>query len=95
MKLAKSVTCFEEFKLSFRYKNQKYESKMLSKQVKITPCNLQSDVLTVYYKVLAYLITVQINQSFLETLSFNNDFKVYFGKEYFNLPSANVKGSKN
>lgn len=56
---------------------------------------MQSDVLTVYYKVLAYLITVQSNQSFLEALFFNNDFKVYFGKEYFNLPSANIKGSKN
>ena len=75
MKLVENVSCFEAFKLSSEYKRQKYESRMLSKWVAITPYNLQSDILSVYDKALAYSMTVRSNQLFLEASSLRkNDF---------------------
>ena len=53
MDLVDNVTRFEEFKLTPEYDRQKYGSKLISKWVPSTPYNLQSDILSVYYKALA------------------------------------------
>ena len=89
MDLVENVTRFEEFKSTPEYGRQKYESRMVSKWVSSTPYNLQSDILSVYYKALAYSTTVSgrgSNQKFIEVSSLKKgDFKVYSVKDYFNL----------
>ena len=85
MDLVENVTRFEEFKLTPEYEHQKYESRMVSKWVSSTPYNLQSDILSVYYKALAYSTTVSgrgSNQKFIEASSLKKgDFKVYSVKD--------------
>ena len=69
MELVENVTRFEEFKSTPEYERQKYESRLISKWVTSTPYNLQSDVLSVYYKALAYSTTVSgrgSNQKFIQ-----------------------------
>lgn len=89
MDLVENVTRFEEFKLTPEYERQKYESRLISKWVTSTPYNLQSDILSVYYKALAYSTTVSgrgSNQKFIEASSLKkNDFRVYSVKSHFNL----------
>ena len=58
MKLVENVSRFEAFRLTTEYERQKYESRMVSKLVSSTPYNVQSDILSVYYKALAYSTTV-------------------------------------
>lgn len=62
---------------------------MVSKWISSTPYNLQSDILSVYFKALAYSTTVSgrgSNQKFIEASSLNkSDFKVYSVKDHFNL----------
>ena len=64
---------------------------MVSKWISSTPYNLQSDILSVYFKALAYSTTVSgrgSNQKFIEASSLKKDnFKVYSVKDYFNLPN--------
>lgn len=75
MDLVENVTRFEAFKLTPEYERQKYESKMISKWVASTSYNLQSDILSVYYKALAYSTTVSgrgSNQKFIEASSLLN-----------------------
>ena len=99
MGLVDNVTRFEEFKLTPEYKRQKYELKLISKWVPSTPYNLQSDILSVYYKALAYSTTVSgrgSNEKFIEASSLKEDsFKVYSVKDCSNIPSVNNKKSKN
>lgn len=89
MELVENVTRFEEFKLTPEYERQKDESRMVSKWISSTRYNLQSDILSIYYKALAYSTTVTgrgSNQKFIEASSFKkDDFKVYPVKDYFNL----------
>ena len=89
MDLVDNVTRFEEFKLTPEYDRQKYGSKLISKWIPSTPYNLQSDVLAVYYKALAYSTTVngdESNQKFIEASSLEKDnFKVYSVKDYLNI----------
>jgi hypothetical protein len=89
MDLVENVTCFETFKLSPEYQRQKYKSRLISKWVTSAPYNLQSDILSVYYKALAYSTTVSgsgSNQKFIEASSLNkDDFKVYSVKDNFNI----------
>lgn len=81
-----NVKRFEEFRLTPKYECQKYESRMISKWIATTPYNLQSDVLSVYHKALAYSTTVRSSQSFIEASLLNNSsFKVYSVKNYFNI----------
>ena len=81
MDLVENVTRFEEFKLTPEYECQKYESRLISKWVTSTPYNVQSDILSVYYKALAYSTTVSgrgSNQKFIEASSLKkDDFRVY------------------
>ena len=63
MDLVDNVTRFEEFKLTPEYDRQKYGSKLISKWVPSIPYNLQSDILVVYYKALAYSTTVNGDES--------------------------------
>ena len=57
--------------------------------VTATSYNLQSDILSVYYKALAYATTVSgrgSNQKFIEASSLKEDnFKVYSVKNCFNI----------
>ena len=89
MDLVDNVTRFEEFKSTPEYERQKYESKLISKWVTSTPYNLQSDILSVYYKALAYSTKVSgrgSNQKFIEASSLNkDDFKVYSVKDALNI----------
>lgn len=89
MELVENVTRFEEFKRTPEYERQKYESRLISKWVTSTPYNLQSDILSVYYKALAYSTTLSgrgSNQKFIEASSLNKDyFKVYSVKDHFNI----------
>ena len=89
MDLVDNVTRFEEFKLTPEYERQRYASKLISKWVPSTPYNLQSDILAVYYKALAYSTTVngdESNQKFIEASSLEKDnFKIYSVKEYLNM----------
>lgn len=95
MELVENVTRFEGFKLTSEYERQKYESRLISKWVATTQYNLQSDILSVYYKALAYSTTVSgrgCNQKFIEASSLNkNDFKVYSVKDHFNISSNKIK----
>lgn len=85
MELVENGTRFEKFKLTPEYERQKYESRLISKWVTNTSYNLQSDILSVYYKALAYS-SRRSNQKFIEASSTNNSiFKVYSVKNYFNL----------
>ena len=99
MDLVDNVTRFEEFKLTPEYECQEYESKLISKWVSATPYNLQSDILSVYYKALAYFTTVsgrRSNEKFIEASSLKeNNFKVYSVKDCFNMPSVNAKEAEN
>ena len=99
MNLVDNVTRFEKFKLTPEYERQKYESKLISKWVPSVPYNLQSDILSVYYKALAYATTVSgrgSNQKFIEDSSLEKDnFKVYSVKNYLNMSSVNAKEDKN
>ena len=79
--LIDNVKYFEEFKLTPEYDLQ---SKMVSKWTPTSPYNLQSDILSVYYKTLVYSTTVKSNESFIEGSSMN-DFKVYSIKEEFKI----------
>ena len=92
MDLVDNVTRFEAFKLTPEYERQKYESRLISKWVTTTPYNLQSDILSVYYKALAYSTTVSgrgSNQKFIEASSLKKDnFKVYSVKSYFNIAKS-------
>lgn len=63
MDLVDNVTCFEEFKLTPEYERQRYESKLISKWISSTSYNLQSDILAVYYKALAYSTTLNGDKS--------------------------------
>jgi hypothetical protein len=63
MDLVESVTRFEKFKLTPEYERQKYESKLISKWITSTPYNLQSDILSVYYKALAYSTSTSASNS--------------------------------
>lgn len=87
--LVNNVTRFEEFKSTPEYERQKYESRLISKWVTSTPYNLQSDILSVYYKAFAYSTTVGSggsNQKFIEASSLNkDDFKVYSVKDALNI----------
>jgi len=82
--LVENVNRFEEFKLTTEYKNN---SRMVSDWVPSTPYNLQSDILSVYYKALAYSTTInesEISQKYIEasSLSLNNDgLKIYSVKD--------------
>jgi hypothetical protein len=82
-----------DFKSTPEYERQKYESRLISKWVTSTPYNLQSDILSVYYKTLAYSTTVSgrgSNQNFIEASSLNNSsFKVYSVKDYFSIKKGN------
>ena len=90
MELVENVTRFEEFKLTPEYERQEYESRLISEWVTSIPYNLQSDILSVYYKALAYSTTVRSNQSFIEASSLNNSsFKVYSVKDYFSIKKGN------
>ena len=93
MELVENVTRFEEFKRTPEYERQKYESRLISKWITTTPYNLQSDILSVYYKALAYSTTVSgraSNQKFIEASSLNkNYFKVYSVKDHFNIKKDN------
>ena len=60
MDLVDNVTRFEEFKLTPEYERQRYRSKLISKWVPSTPYNLQSDILAVYYKALAYSTIIEV-----------------------------------
>jgi len=95
MDLVDNVTRFEAFKLTPEYERQKYESTMVSKWVPSTPYNVQSDVLSVYYKALAYSTTVSgrgSNQKFIEASSLKKyDFKVYSVKDVFNINKVDEK----
>lgn len=99
MDLVDNVTRFEEFKLTPEYKRQEYESKLISKWVPSTPYNLQSDILSVYYKALVYSTTVGgrgSNEKSIEASSLKEDnFKIYSVKDCFNMPSVNDKKAKN
>lgn len=81
MDLIDNVTRFEEFKSTPECECQKYESRLISKWVLSTLYNLQSDILSVYYKALVYSTTVigpGSNQKFIEASSLKkDDFKVY------------------
>ena len=69
MDLVENVNRFEEFKSTPKYEHQKYESRLISRWVTSTPYNLQSDILSVYYKALNYSTTVngrESNQKFIE-----------------------------
>ena len=81
MDLVDNVTRFEEFKSTPDYERQKYESRLISNWVTNTPYNLQSDILSVYYKALAYSTTLSgrgSNQKFIEASSLEKDnFKIY------------------
>ena len=92
MDLVENVTRFEEFKLTPEYERQKYESRLISDWVTSTSYNLQSDILSVYYKALAYSTTVsgrESNQKFIEASSFKKDnFKVYSIKDALNIPKS-------
>ena len=79
--LIDNVKYFEEFKLTPEYDLQ---SKMVSKWTPTSPYNLQSDILSFYYKTLVYFTTVKSNESFIEGSSMN-DFKVYSIKEEFKI----------
>lgn len=57
---------------------------MVSKWTPTSPYNLQSDILSVYYKTLVYSTTVKSNESFIEGSSMNN-FKVDSIKEEFKI----------
>ena len=89
MDLVENVNRFEAFKRTPEYERQKYESRLISKWITSTPYNLQSDILSVYYKALAYSTTVSgrgSSQKFIEASSLKKDnFKVYLVKDYFNL----------
>ena len=89
MDLVENVTRFEEFQSTTEYERQKYESRLVSKWVTSTAYNLQSDVLSVYYKALAYSTTISgrgSNQKFIEASSLKKDnFKVYSVKDHFNM----------
>ena len=91
MDLVENVTRFEEFKSTPEYERQKYESKLISQWVSTTTYNLQSDILSVYYKALAYSTTVSgrgSNQKFIEASSLNkSDFKVYSVKDALRIVS--------
>lgn len=60
---------------------------MVSEWVPSTPYNLQSDILSVYYKALAYSTTInesEIGQKYIEasSLSLNNDgLRIYSVKD--------------
>lgn len=60
--------------------------------VTATSYNLQSDILSVYYKALAYSTTINgrgSNQKFIEASSLKNDnFKVYSIKDALNIPKS-------
>lgn len=85
MDLVDNVTRFEEFKSTPEYERQKYESRLISQWVSTTTYNLQSDILSIYYKALAYSTTVsgrESNQKFIEASSLKKaDFKVYSVKD--------------
>ena len=87
--LTENVKRFEEFKLTPEYKLQNYESRMVSKWVSTTPYNLQSDILSIYSKALAYSTTItgrNSNQVFIEASSISkNSFEVYSVKKHFNI----------
>ena len=65
---------------------------MVSKWVATTPYNLQSEILSVYFKALAYSTTVISDLSFIKVLSLNNhNFKVYSVQKHFNKILKNLK----
>ena len=81
MELVENVSRFEEFKLTPEYERQKDGSKMVSKWVSSTTYNLQSDILSVYYKALAYSTTVSgggSNQKFIEAYSLKRILAIIF-----------------
>lgn len=92
MELVENVNRFEEFKSTPEYERQKYESKLISNWVASTRYNLQSDILSVYYKALAYSTTVSgrgSNQKFIEASSLKKDnFKVYSVKDSLNISES-------
>ena len=92
MDLVENVNRFEAFKRTPEYERQKYESRLISKWVTSTPYNLQSDILSVYYKALAYSTTLSgrgSNQKFIEASSLKKtDFKVYLVKDALNIPKS-------
>lgn len=96
MELVDNVTRFEAFKLTPEYERQKYESRMLSKWVASITYNVQSDILSVYNKALAYYPTVKGNELFIEASSlYKKDFKVYSVKDYFNINKGELGEPKD
>lgn len=72
--LIDNVKYFEEFKPTPEYNLQ---PKIVSKWIITSLYNLQSDILSVYYKALVYSTTMKSNESFIEASS-RNDFKLLF-----------------
>jgi len=72
--LIDNVKYFEEFKPTPEYNLQ---PKIVSELIITSLYNLQSDILSVYYKALVYSTTMKNNESFIEASS-RNDFKLLF-----------------
>lgn len=72
---------YQSYILSDRYAQQKYQSKLESPWIATTPYNLQQDILTVYYKALAYSTTIASKDVYIEASSFNYPPKSYTYKD--------------